>query len=249
MVVVLPAVGVALVFCRTPRSTWRLVGRALRGVGALTGLGPEVCFAEGPELPAGGCVVVSNHASLLDVPVLIAALDEPVAFTAKRAVFGWPVVGSVARRIGAIPVERSSVRRRAEALQAADAAVRGGRTVHVFPESTFSPAAGLLPFRSGAFRLAREHALPIVPVALAGTRRCLPPGARLPRPGRIEVRVLAPIEPPREPKGFRALASFREEVRQALADAVGELVLHPARPAPREGATPSPARAEPRASS
>lgn len=241
---VLPAVGIALAFCRTPRSTWRLVGRALRVVGALTGLGPDVRIAEGPELPAGGVVVASNHSSLLDVPVLIAAFREPVAFTAKREVFGWPVVGPVARRIGAIPVERSSVRRRAEALQAADAAVRAGRTVHVFPESTFSPAPGLLPFRLGAFRLAREHALPVLPVAVAGTRRCLPPGARLPRPGRVEVRVLAPIHPPRE-KGYRPLASFREEVRQALADAVGEPALDPDRVVATTPGRPPAARRSP----
>lgn len=220
--VVVPVAAVALALCRTRRAVWRIGGRMLRFAGAVTGLGPDVRLAPGAALPAGACVVVSNHASLLDILALIAASGEPLTFTSKREVFGWPLIGRFARKFGAIPVERGSIRRRAEALGAAAAAVAAGETLHVFPEATFSPGPGLLQFRLGAFRIATEAGVPIVPVALLGTRGCLPPGALLPRPGRVEVRVLPPLEPPPEADGFRALSAFRDHVRSVLAEAVAD---------------------------
>lgn len=220
--VVLPAVALALAVCRTGRAAWRLAGRALRLAGTLAGMRPELVVRAGAALPRGPFIAVSNHASYLDVPVLITTFGEPLVFTAKREMFGWPLVGAFARRIGAVPVERRTVTGRLDALRGASEALRAGRPLHVFPEATLSQATGLLPFRLGAFRLAVEHGLPIVPVAIVGTRRALPAGRILPRRTRIEVRVLPAIEPPPEAAGSRARADLRDRVRRALTDELGE---------------------------
>ncbi len=222
VLVVLPAAGLGLALARRPSSAWRFVHRALRLAGRLTGLAPRVAGV----LPPGPFVAVSNHASYLDALALLAAFDRPLVFTPKREVFAWPLVGAYVRRLGAVPVDRATAGARLGALDAASEALgAGGAPLHVFPESTFTGTAGLLPFRLGAFRLAAEHRLPVVPVALAGTRRAFPGGARLPRPARIEVRVLEPLAPPPETAGFRALAALRDQAREALGKAVGEPLL------------------------
>ena len=169
-VVVLPVALFGLAAGRRPRSAWRIVHRGLRLAGRVTGLGPRVTG----ELPSGPFVAVSNHASYLDALMLLAAFDRPLAFTPKREIFAWPLVGRYVRRLGAVAVDRATAGRRLGALGAASDVLAGGAPLHVFPESTFTPAAGLLPFRLGAFRLAAEHRLPVVPIALVGTRRILP---------------------------------------------------------------------------
>jgi 1-acyl-sn-glycerol-3-phosphate acyltransferase len=220
--VVLPAVALALAVCPTSRSAWRFVGRALRLAGALAGMRPKLVVRDGAALPPGPFIAVSNHASYLDVPALIATFGEPLVFTAKREMFDWPLIGRFARRIGAVPVDRRSAAGRLEALRAASEAASAGRPVHVFPEATLSHAPGLLPFRLGAFRLAAEHRLAVVPVAIGGTRRALPAGRLLPRRARIEVRVLPAVEPPPESDGLRARGAFRDRVRRALAAELDE---------------------------
>lgn len=218
---VLPAALAGLAFTRSERASWWLVGRVLRLAGRLTGVLPSRTV----RLPEGPFVAVSNHASNLDPLILIAALDRPVAFTAKREMFAWPLVGAYTRRLGAIPVERGRPGARARAFRAAVRAAEAGRAIHVFPESTVSPGPGLLPFHLGAFRLAAELRLPVVPVAIAGSRLALPAGAFLPRPARIEVRVLQPIEPGDSAPG--SLRELRDRVRRALAEELGEPLLDP----------------------
>ena len=219
LAVMLPA-GVAGLACAwSERSAWWWAGRVLRLAGRLTGVLPRRTV----RLPEGPFVAVSNHASNLDPLILIAAFDRPVAFTAKREMFAWPLIGAYTRRLGSIPVERGRPGARARAFRAAARAVRAGRPVHFFPESTLSEEPGLLPFRLGAFRLAAAHGLPIVPVVIAGSRRVLPPDAWLPRPSPIEVRVLPAVEPPDGAGDPEALAAFRDRVREALAGELGEL--------------------------
>ena len=219
--VVLPAAAVALALARSERSAWWAAGRVLRLAGRLTGVLPRRTV----RLPEGPLVVVSNHASNLDPLILIAALDRPVVFTAKREMFSWPVVGLYARRLGAIPVERGRPGARARAFRTAARAAAAGRAVHVFPESTLSLKPGLLPFRLGAFRLAMAHRLPVVPVVITGSREVLPPESILPRPAPLEVRVLPAIAPPDGAGDPEALAAFRDRVRQVLAAELGDELL------------------------
>jgi len=99
-------------------------------------------------------------------------------------------------------------------------ALEDGRTVLVFPEGTFTAAAGLRPFRLGAFKTAVETGTPIVPLALRGTRQVLRAGEALPRPGRIHLWVSDPILP--EGDGWRDIVALRDRVAAAIAPHTGE---------------------------
>ena len=129
---------------------------------------------------------------------------------------GVPLANLLLRRIGAHYVDRNRGQKGARDARKLLRQARSGGALAFFPEGTFGHEPGLIRFRSGAFVVAARSSLPIVPVAIRGTRAALPPGTLMPRPGRIEIE-LAPVQP--------APASTREEhVEQAL-NAAREAIL------------------------
>jgi 1-acyl-sn-glycerol-3-phosphate acyltransferase len=100
-------------------------------------------------------------------------------------------------------------------------ALAAGIPVMLFPEGTRSKTGELLPFRDGAFRLAIEAGVPILPLAVAGTRECRPKGSKWFGEARAKVQVLAPIST--EGLTVDDVASLRERTRDAIADALVEL--------------------------
>jgi len=217
---VVPGFALVSLLCRTEGATWRGGRLVLRAGTTLAGLPIR---RSGPPVPETGAILVSNHASYLDWLVLTLAIEQPFLFTAKSSVFSMPVLGTIVRRLGHIQVERGLVAGKQRGYKAAADAARKGRLVHFFPEATFTSAGGLRPFRLGAFQLAAETGLPIIPIAICGTRQALRDERVLLDPGRIEVKVLDPIAPP-APE-LRAVARVRDEVRDLLAREVGEPVL------------------------
>ncbi|MHB1815652.1 MAG: lysophospholipid acyltransferase family protein [Steroidobacteraceae bacterium] len=171
------------------------------------------------HLPSGQCVIVANHASYLDGPVFTAVLPARFAFVIKREMASVPLAGTFLRRIGAHFVERFDRRRgAADALRVLRSATRGHSLVF-FPEGTFTTTPGLLRFHSGAFTTAVRAGCPVVPAVVRGTRIALSPRGGLPRPARIEVEILEPIEPP---PGGRAAALLRDRARAAILAALRE---------------------------
>ena len=169
---------------------------------------------------AGGLVLACNHASYADVAVLLALLPQGVLFVAKREVLRYPVIGSFVRRCGHPTVDRWDAQQSvADADQAAQALAAGGRVLF-FPEGTFVAATGLRPFRLGAFMAAARAQVPIVPLALRGTRPVLRGDPRLPRPGRISLWVGEPIAP--QGSEMPALVALRARVADAIAAECGE---------------------------
>ena len=150
---------------------------------------------EGRErLRSGACYVfVANHCSALDIPALLAALPGPTRMLAKASLFRLPFLGWYIRRVGYVPVDRTSPRRAARSLGVALARAGSGRSMVVFAEGTRSAGGATRPFKRGAFWLAARTGLPLVPVALVNSGRLLPPGARWPDPGLLEVRVGEPL--------------------------------------------------------
>lgn len=184
---------------------WRLGFPPVRAVvNAVVPIG-----VEGREsLPAaGGYLLVSNHISWLDPPMLEFALRQPIRFMAKQEVFSVPVIGFVLRAIGNFPVRRGESDRRA--IETALRVLAAGQPVGFFPEGTRSKDGCLRRGKPGIGFLARRSRVPVVPVAVMGTRRAR---IALGRRTRVLVRVGAPIEP------AELAATGTDD--QALADAI-----------------------------
>ncbi len=200
----------------TPASAWRLCHRAARLLLRLAGATPTVQGRE--HLPADArFVLVSNHASYLDGLLLVAALERPVAFVAKRELERNPVAGRFLKRLGVAFVERFDPRRSvADAQHMADVAQRG-RSLMVFPEGTFVAAPGMLPFRLGGFLAAAHARVPVVPVTLGGTRQLLGAGRWWPRPAALSVHIGTALTTDPELEPFAAAVQLRDRARRVIA--------------------------------
>ncbi len=146
------------------------------------------------QYPAGPAVIVANHPSALDALFIAVALPERILYVAAEEYLSMPGVGWAMRAYGCIPVRRGEVD--ASAVKGSLRALEAGLKVGVFPEGQVSPATG--PARRGAALLAAHARVPIVPVALIGTGRVFPLGARCPRLARVTVRI-GPMLPPPKP--------------------------------------------------
>src|SRR5690606_30195490 len=145
------------------------------------------------EDPRRPYVAVSNHESLADI-FLISHLPWEMKWLSKEAIFRIPVMGWMMRLAGDIAVRRSERSSRAEALAACRERLSNRVSVMIFPEGTRSRTDELLPFKDGAFRLAVEAKVPILPLVVAGTRGAMPKDSLLFGRAVAEVRALEPIE-------------------------------------------------------
>ncbi|MDP2419149.1 MAG: AMP-binding protein [Hydrogenophaga sp.] len=211
-----PAAWLVTVLLPTQPLAWRFCHRAARLLLRLAGATPTVHGLE--HLPADArFVLVSNHASYLDGLLLVAALDRPVAFVAKRELERQWVAGRFLKRLGAAFVERFDPRRSvADAQHMADV-VQSGQALMVFPEGTFVAAPGLLPFRLGGFLAAATAKVPVVPVTLGGTRQLLGDGRWWPRPAVLSVHFGAPLTVAPELETFSAAVQLRDRARRVIA--------------------------------
>jgi 1-acyl-sn-glycerol-3-phosphate acyltransferase len=127
------------------------------------------------EVPEGGFLYFSNHASILDILALFVALkDTPFVFAAKRELFRVPFIGWHLRLAGYVEVDRDNRERAISAFAHAARQIRErGTIVTVYPEGTRSTDGTILPFKKGPFMLALEAQVPIVPVAVDGAQHAL----------------------------------------------------------------------------
>lgn len=163
--------------------------------------------------PARACVYVANHASYLDIPILLVHLPRGVRFLAKASLFHVPFIGWYMRRTGHLPV-RGGARADARRLLQAVRYVRAGHSLVVFPEGGRGLTDELQEFRPGVFLAALKSGVSIVPLTLLGTRRILPRYGWHWRPGRITLVV----DPALETAGKKRdeLAAVVEQVRRRI---------------------------------
>ena len=141
----------------------------------------------------GNTVIVANHVSHLDAPVLVLAFGIDFKAVAKKEVFYVPFFNSVLRFAGFIEVDRSNRAQATRAIARAVSALKAGACFLIFPEGTRSRTGELGPFKKGGFVVAMDAGSRIVPVALTGTRELMPRGGFRIRPGTVRVRVLDPV--------------------------------------------------------
>jgi 1-acyl-sn-glycerol-3-phosphate acyltransferase len=168
------------------------------------------------RLPPGQCIVVANHASYLDGVVMTAALPARFGFVVKREMNGVPLAGLLLRRIGTEFVERFNRHKGGTDARRVLRTAASGHSLVFFPEGTFTEEVGLGKFHTGAFAIAARAACPVVPAVILGTRRNMPSTRIFPRPGVIEVRYGAPIEPPAPAAGEDPALQLRDLSRAAI---------------------------------
>ena len=217
------AIGVpGWIACALTRRTawcWALSHHASR---LFFALGRMPCTVRGLEhLPAGRpCIMVVNHQSYLDGLLLVSALREPYSFIAKRELLGHWFSRLYLNSIGTAYVERFDVQRGVEDAAHFTDLARGGRSLIVFVEGTFRRMPGLLPFRMGAFVIAAQAGVPVLPVTIRGTRSNLREGQWLLRRGRMSVTLSAPIAP--KGNDWSAAIQLRDAARAEILRLCGE---------------------------
>jgi 1-acyl-sn-glycerol-3-phosphate acyltransferase len=170
-------------------------------------------------------MLISNHASFADVLVLMAALGTDYHFVAKSEVGSMPFIGTFLRNLGHFSFERGSPAARLRQAQQIEQALRDGESVFVFPEGTFTAQAGVRDFHLGAFKTAAAAGRPIVPIALAGTRRALRDGTVLPRRGNITITICPAIVPRSDAANWQELVRVHDTARETIGRFVGEPLL------------------------
>ena len=146
-----------------------------------------------PADPRRPFVVVSNHESFTDI-LLISHLPWEMKWLSKAELFRIPILGWMMWLVGDIPVKRGFGPSALEAMARCRAALENRVSVMIFPEGTRSRTAELLPFKDGAFRLAIEAGVPILPLAVSGTSTALRKHDWRFGKSVAEVRVLEPVE-------------------------------------------------------
>jgi 1-acyl-sn-glycerol-3-phosphate acyltransferase len=143
----------------------------------------------------GPLLLVANHSSVLDPPLVGGACPRPLAFLAKAELFRIPGFGPLIRRLGARPLRREGTD--PAALRAAQRVLADGQALLVFPEGTRGPEGVLREPKPGAALLAMQSGAAVVPVYVSGSGRAWPRGRRLPRPAKVVVTFGPPLRFPR----------------------------------------------------
>jgi len=193
----------------------RLLGKYIF---AMTLSSPKVKGLE--NLPDGAKVIVANHSSFIDPLILWAALPGELAFAAKAELRSTWLTDFFVRHVGVLYVERFDTQRSVEDSARLFDALKTGRTVAVFPEGTFVRMPGLLPFRMGAFMVAAEARVPVIPVAIRGGRSTLREGSWFPRRSALSVTVLPAVEA--DGSDWSGALRLRDLARTAMLEGTGE---------------------------
>jgi 1-acyl-sn-glycerol-3-phosphate acyltransferase len=183
------------------------------------------------HIPATGpAIMASNHLSVVDSIFLPLMVERPVTFAAKSEYFTGTrlrdkVVGAYLRSTNQLSTDRGGARAAQSMLDAAVDRLNSGELFGIYPEGTRSPDGRLYRGRTGVGYLALNSGAPVIPVAMIGTEHILPPGRRVPRPGRIEIRIGEPLtfdEYRGQPAGARQRRAVTDEVVRAIQKLSGQ---------------------------
>ncbi|WP_431711655.1 lysophospholipid acyltransferase family protein [Glutamicibacter uratoxydans] len=172
----------------------------------------------------GAAILASNHLSVSDSVFLPAVLERPVIFLAKDEYFnGKGLKGRFTawffRNINQLPMDRSGGAKSAQSLASANRALSEGKILGIYPEGTRSPDGRLYRAKLGVAKLALETGASVIPVAMIDTHKVQPIGRRIPRPGRIGIRIGEPLD-------FSAYAGAQKDsqVLRKVADEIRESI-------------------------
>ncbi len=181
------------IFDRTGNTQHRVARFWARVLLRLGGIRCAVYGAEKVD-PNRAYVLVSNHASYMDTPVIVSAIPLQFRFFAKKGLFSIPFIGWHLGQAGHLQVARGDARASLKSMSEGAKLIRErGVSVLIFPEGGRTEA-GLRPFKEGGAYIAIKAGVPAVPVALVNTRKVLPMHSLMLRPGAVEIHLGDPIE-------------------------------------------------------
>jgi len=212
--------SVVLTFVLPPRTVGRLCGRSWARINAF--MTPMRVAVEGRENldPGRSYVIVSNHQSHYDVFVLYGWLDTDFRWVMKAELRRVPFLGAACARLGHVYIDRSDRQAALASLQAARDRITGGTSILFFPEGTRSRDGSLREFKKGAFRMALDLGLPILPLTVSGTRHILPPDTLDLRPGSARLVIHPPV--PVDGLGPEDAEALAARVRRVIASELPE---------------------------
>jgi 1-acyl-sn-glycerol-3-phosphate acyltransferase len=181
----------------------------------VSGMSVEVYGKENIQ-PNTSYVVVSNHQSHLDIPVLVSQLPLRLTFLAKKELFKIPFFGWGMQAASILKIDRSNQKKAIQTLKDAEKIILdNGFSVMSFPEGTRSPDGEIHAFKKGPFVMAINTGLSILPISLRGTYDILPKKKLRIRPGKVKVRIHQPVE----------TRDYAFETRTKLVDKVQQKVV------------------------
>jgi len=132
-------------------------------------------------------VLVANHASQYDIPIIAGWLPLDIKWVGKMELKNTLIVGTAGKALGAVWVDRANKEAAIQSLEGVKSRLTGSTSIIFFPEGTRSKIGKMLPFKRGAFVMAKDLALPVLPISVVNSDQILPSGAWLPRAGTVEL--------------------------------------------------------------
>lgn len=170
--------------------------------------------------PSTSYVFVANHQGAYDIFTIYGYLGHNFRWMMKQSLRRIPFVGYACQKAHQIFVDKSSRAALKQTMERAEEQLRGGMSLVVFPEGARTLDGHMHNFKKGAFMLAAEFSLPVVPLTIDGVYHVMPRTARLPRPGRIRLTVHEPIYPP---QGGYDLPTLMKQSEDAIASVLPDV--------------------------
>lgn len=143
--------------------------------------------------PNTNYLIVSNHAGMADIPLILGAIQLNMRFVAKEELGKIPIFGWAIKQAGYVLIKRGQNKEALKSLLKASEVLKNGRSVHIFPEGTRSKTGEIQPFKRGAFIIAQKAHAPILPVTIIGSNRITPKKSLRISKARVQLIIGKPI--------------------------------------------------------
>ncbi len=167
-------------------------------------------------------VFVANHQGAFDIFLIYGFLGVPIKWVMKAGIGKIPFVGAACRAAGFIFVDHSSAKAAARSVKEAERCLRGGASVAVFPEGSRTYDGKMIRFKKGAFQMALDQHLPVVPITLNGPFKVLPIGSLNVRRSRMEMVIHPPLSTDGIDTSHKGMQAFADQTQQIIGSALWE---------------------------
>ncbi|GMO59295.1 MAG: hypothetical protein Ta2G_19180 [Termitinemataceae bacterium] len=171
-----------------------------------------------PKKSSEGLCFAANHTSFFDIPLMLATAETQVGFIAKKELGLVPIINIWIWAIGGMYIDRKNARKALSTLERCKKKIKNGLSIAVFPEGTRSKGRGLLPFKSGSFKIVADTGALIIPTAITGCYELFEKTSLI-RPSTLYITYGMPLDPKNIP-GEQKRHAISDAVRAAIADSL-----------------------------